>query len=226
MILRQLFDHESSTYTYLIADKTSHEAIIIDPVKEQLSRDLKLINELGLTLRHALETHVHADHVTSAGDLREATGCKTGVSTGGDVACADLALNDNDEVKFGSHTLQVMATPGHTDSCLSFYINNMVFSGDALFIRGTGRTDFQQGDAGTLYDSISHKLFTLADDTILYPAHDYRGHTRSTIGEEKRFNPRMTQSRAEFIETMNALDLPDPTKMMEALPANLACGKG
>jgi len=226
MILRQLFDHASFTYTYLIADKISHEGLIIDPVKEQLSRDLKLINELGLTLRYALETHVHADHITSAGDLREVTGCKTGVSSGGDVACADLALNDNDEIKFGSHTLQVMATPGHTDSCLSFYINNMVFSGDALFIRGTGRTDFQQGNAGTLYDSISHKLFTLADETTLYPAHDYRGHAYSTIGEEKRFNPRMTQSRAQFINTMNALDLPDPAKMMEAVPANLACGKG
>ncbi len=226
MILRQLFDHESYTYTYLLADKNTHEAVIIDPVKEHLARDLKLINELGLTLLYALDTHVHADHVTSAGDLREATGCKTGVSSGGDVDCADLSLNDNDEIQFGRHALRVMTTPGHTDSCLSFYINNMVFSGDALFIRGTGRTDFQQGDAGTLYDSISQKLFTLADDTILYPAHDYRGHTRSTIGEEKQFNPRMTQSRAEFIETMNELDLPDPKKMMEAVPANLACGKG
>ncbi len=226
MILRQLFDHETYTYTYLIADEESREAVIIDPVKEQLSRDLKLIKELGLSLRYAVDTHVHADHITSAGDLREATGCKTGVGAGGDVSCADLALKDNDEIHFGSHTLQVLTTPGHTNSCLSFHINNIVFSGDALFIRGTGRTDFQQGDAGTLYDSITHKLYTLPDETLVYPGHDYRGNTVSTIGEEKQFNPRMTHSREQFIEQMAALDLPNPKKIMEAVPANLACGQG
>ncbi len=226
MIFRQLFDHDTYTYTYLLGDEKSREAVIIDPVKEQMTRDLKLIDELGLTLRYAVDTHVHADHITSAGDLREVTGCETGVSTGGDVACADHALNDNDEIHFGGHTLRVMTTPGHTDSCLSFHVDNMVFSGDALFIRGTGRTDFQQGDAGLLYDSISNKLFTLPDETIVYPGHDYRGNTMSTIGEEKQFNPRMTQPRDLFIQTMNALDLPDPKKIMEAVPANLACGQG
>jgi len=226
MILRQLFDHETYTYTYLIADETSRDAVIIDPVKEQLLRDLKLISELGLTLRYATDTHVHADHITSAGDLREATGCQTGVGIGGDVACADLALKDGDEIKFGDHTLQVLATPGHTDSCLSFHVDNVVFSGDALFIRGTGRSDFQQGDAGKLYDSISNKLYTLPDETIVYPGHDYRGNTITTIGEEKQFNPRMKHSRDIFIEKMAALDLPDPKKIMEAVPANLACGQG
>jgi len=225
MILRQLFDHETYTFTYLIADETSRDAIIIDPVKEQLPRDLKLIEELGLTLRYAVDTHVHADHITSAGALRDATDCKTGVGIGGDVSCADLALNDGDEIKFGSHTLHVLTTPGHTDSCLSFRTENIVFSGDALFIRGTGRTDFQQGDAGRLYDSISNKLYTLPDETIVYPGHDYRGNTMTTIGEEKQFNPRMTHSREDFIEKMAALDLPNPKKIMEAVPANLACGK-
>ncbi len=225
MILRQLFDHETYTYTYLIADKKAREAIIIDPVKEQLSRDLKWIEELGLTLRYAVDTHVHADHITSAGALREATGCKTGVGIGGEVACADMALKDGDEIKFGSHTLQVLATPGHTNSCLSFHVGNVVFSGDSLFIRGTGRTDFQQGDAGRLYDSISKKLYALPDETIVYPGHDYRGNTMSTIGEEKQFNPRMQQPRERFIEMMAALNLPDPKKIMEAVPANLACGQ-
>ncbi|VAW87338.1 MBL-fold metallo-hydrolase superfamily [hydrothermal vent metagenome] len=225
MNFRQLFDHETYTFTYLIADEASRDAIIIDPVKEQLSRDLKLIEELGLTLRYAVDTHVHADHITSAGALRNATDCKTGVSTGGDVDCADLALNDGDEIKFGSHMLHVLTTPGHTDSCLSFRTGNIVFSGDSLFIRGTGRTDFQQGDAGKLYDSISNKLYTLPDETIVYPGHDYRGNTTTTIGEEKKFNPRMKHSRDRFIETMAALDLPDPRKIMEAVPANLACGE-
>ena len=225
MIFRQLFDHETYTFTYLLADEASRDAIIIDPVKEQLSRDLKLIEELGLTLRYAFDTHVHADHITSAGALRDATECKTGVSIGGDVACADLALKDGDEIKFGSHTLHVLTTPGHTDSCLSFRVGNRVFSGDALFIRGTGRTDFQQGDAGRLYDSISNKLYTLPDDTLVYPGHDYRGNTMTTIGEEKQFNPRMKHSRDRFIEKMAALDLPDPKKIMEAVPANLACGQ-
>jgi len=226
MILRQLFDHETWTYTYLLADEASREAVIIDPVKEQLSRDLKLIDELGLTLRYALDTHVHADHITSAGDLREATGCETGVGIAGKVVCADRALEDGDEIPFGRHALRVITTPGHTDGCLSYSVDNMVFTGDALFIRGTGRTDFQQGDAGLLYDSISDKLFTLPDKTIVYPGHDYRGNTTSTIGEEKQFNPRMTQPRELFIQTMSELDLPDPKKIMEAVPANLACGQG
>lgn len=226
MIFRQLFDHDTWTYTYLLGDESSQEAIIIDPVKEQLSRDLKLIDELGLTLKYALDTHVHADHVTSAGDLRTVTGCETGVGIGGDVSCADRALKDGDEIRFGGHLLTVMSTPGHTDSCLSFHVDNIVFTGDSLFIRGTGRTDFQQGDAGRLFDSITEKLYTLPDETLVYPAHDYRGNSVSTIGEEKKFNPRMTQTRDAFITTMAALDLPDPKKIMEAVPANLACGQG
>lgn len=226
MILRQLFDHETYTYTYLLADVASREAVIIDPVKEQLSRDLTLIDELGLTLRYALDTHVHADHVTSAGDLRKITGCESGVGSGGDVDCADHALHDGDIIRFGEHALRVITTPGHTDSCLSFHVDNIVFTGDSLFIRGNGRTDFQQGNAGKLYDSISKKLFTLPDETIVYPGHDYRGNTTSTIGEEKQFNPRMKQPREYFIQTMSELELPDPKKIMEAVPANLACGQG
>jgi len=224
MIFRQLFDAETSTYSYLLADENTREAVLIDAVDTQVERDLKLIDELGLKLAYALETHVHADHITGAGQLRERTGCSIGVSAHGQVACADLQLREGDTVRFGSQALRVIETPGHTDSCLTYYGEGMLFTGDSLMIRLCGRTDFQQGDAGRLYDSVTGKLFTLPEETFVYPGHDYRGHTRSTIGEERRLNARLTQQRDAFIKTMAELNLPMPKRINEAVPANLNCG--
>jgi glyoxylase-like metal-dependent hydrolase (beta-lactamase superfamily II) len=220
-----LFDHDTWTFTYLLADEKSHEAVLIDPVDTQMERDLKLIGELGLKLVYAFDTHVHADHITSLGNLRDRTGCKSGVSVHGEVACASIQLHEGDLFKFGAHEIRVLETPGHTNGCLSFICEGMAFTGDSLFIRGCGRTDFQQGSAENLYDSITKKLFTLPDTMLVYPGHDYKGMTVSTIGEEKRLNPRLTLERAAFVELMNSLDLPNPKRIHEAVPANLVCGK-
>ena len=225
MLLRQLFDPESSTYTYLLADPTARVAALVDPVREQINRDLQLVRELGLELVFAIETHVHADHVTGAGKLRQLTGARTVVSRRGP-SCADLALGHGDELELGALRIEVLATPGHTDDSLSYLVGDDVLTGDALFVRGTGRTDFQRGDPGQLYDSITQVLFALPDDTRVWPGHDYRGMTMSTIGEEKRHNPRVAgRSRAEFIQIMQELQLPPPKKLHEAVPANLACGE-
>lgn len=226
MLFRQLFESESSTYTYLIADETTKEAVLVDSVMETVARDLKLIEELGLTLRYCLETHVHADHVTGAGKLRELTGCLGVVPENAKVDCADRQIKDNEILKVGSVEIKAIFTPGHTNIDMSFLVNNqVVLTGDALFIRGCGRTDFQSGDAGRLYDAITQRLFTLPDKTLVYPGHDYRGHTVSTIGEEKQFNPRFVgRDRQNFIEFMANLNLPNPQKIMEALPANQKCG--
>ncbi len=227
MLFRQLFDPETSTYTYLIADPATGDAALVDSVLEQVDRDLKLLRELGLTLRYCLETHVHADHVTGAARLREITGCQGLVPEFAQVACADRHLKDQEIIQVGLVSIQAIATPGHTDSHLAYWVDHKcVLTGDALLIRGCGRTDFQSGDAGTLYDVITQRLFSLPDDTLVYPAHDYRGHTVSTIGEEKRWNPRLLgRTRQEFIEFMAGLNLPDPKKIMEAVPANERCGK-
>jgi glyoxylase-like metal-dependent hydrolase (beta-lactamase superfamily II) len=226
MLFRQLFDAESSTYTYLIADTNTKEAILVDPVLEQVERDLKLLKELGLTLRYCLETHIHADHITGTDKLRSATGCLGIVPQNAHAACADCYIGDGEKLTLGELTIKAIATPGHTDSHNAYLVNNdRVLTGDALFIRGCGRTDFQSGDAGTLYDSVTQRLFSLPDDTLVYPGHDYRGHTVSTIGEEKRWNPRFAEcSREGFIELMGNLNLPNPKKMMEAVPANEQCG--
>jgi glyoxylase-like metal-dependent hydrolase (beta-lactamase superfamily II) len=224
MIFRQLFDTESSTYTYLIADPISRQAALIDPVIEQLERDLTLASELGLTLTHVLETHVHADHVTAAGQLRERTGCQVVAGEGG-ASCASIHARHGDEVRVGALTLRVLATPGHTDDSVSYLLDGRVFTGDALLVRGTGRTDFQNGSAGQLYDSITQVLFTLPDETIVYPGHDYKGRMVTTVGEEKRFNPRLAgKDRAAFIQLMAGLNLPPPKKIDIAVPANRACG--
>jgi glyoxylase-like metal-dependent hydrolase (beta-lactamase superfamily II) len=230
MIFRQLFDKETSTYTYLVAD--SGEAALVDPVLEHVERDLKLVDEIGARLVAVLDTHVHADHVTGAGKLRERTNATTHVSERGGAPCMDVALTDGDVVRIGRATVRALATPGHTNGCMSFVVSAegeplRVLTGDALLIRGCGRTDFQEGDAATLWRSIHEKLFTLPDDTQVFPAHDYRGFTSSTIGEEKRFNPRVGGSMTleSFIAVMKSLDLPPPAKIHEAVPANLACGR-
>jgi len=225
MISRQLFDLETCTYTYLVADPASREAVLIDPVKQQLERDLQLLQELDLKLLYALDTHVHADHITASGALRAQTGCETGISVHAGIGCADIALREGDTLRVGGHTLLVEETPGHTPTCLSFVMPDRVFTGDCLLIRGCGRTDFQDGDAAVLYQSITEKLFKLDDATLVFPAHDYRGLSVSTIGEERRFNPRLQGGREHFIGFMNTLDLPDPHRMQEALPANRACGE-
>lgn len=224
MLFRQLFDRDSSTYTYLLADEQTRAAVLIDPVREQVERDLELIDELGLRLVYVLDTHTHADHVTGAGLLRERTGART-VTAVGAAPCADLHVADGHVLTVGDLSIEVLATPGHTDDSLSFRVGDRVFTGDALLIRAAGRTDFQSGDAGHLYASITERLFTLSDDTLVYPGHDYRGHTVSTIGEEKRFNRRIARrSREDFVEVMDGLNLPAPKRIHEAVPANRACG--
>lgn len=226
MLFRQLFDYDTWTYTYLIADPDTKEAILVDPVLEQVERDWKLLQELGLTLRYCLETHIHADHITGTGKLRELTGCQGIVPENAEAVCADRKIRDGEILKVGSIEMEAIATPGHTDSHMAYLVNGShLLTGDALFIRGSGRTDFQSGDAGALYDCVTQRLFTLPDATLVYPGHDYRGHTVSTIGEEKRFNPRFVgRDRPSFIEMMENLNLPNPQKIMEAVPANERCG--
>jgi glyoxylase-like metal-dependent hydrolase (beta-lactamase superfamily II) len=224
MLFRQLFDGESSTYTYLVADPASRQAALIDPVFEQLERELTLVQELGLTLTYAMETHVHADHVTASGLLRERTGCQVLTGVLG-APCADVHVRHGDEVRVGALAFRVLATPGHTDDSVSYLLEDRVFTGDALLVRGNGRTDFQNGSAGQLYDSITQVLFALPDETLVYPAHDYKGRTVTTIGEEKHFNPRLAgKERAAFIQLMAELNLPPPKKIDIAVPANRACG--
>jgi sulfur dioxygenase len=226
MIFHQLFESETSTYTYLLADPITKEAVIIDPVLETVDRDLKLIGELGLQLRYILDTHIHADHITGAGELKKKTGAKACVSAAANVQCIEVPLEDGQQLKFGNYTISALETPGHTDSCMSFVCEGMVFTGDALLIRGTGRTDFQQGSSEKLYNSITTKIFTLPDDTIIYPGHDYRGFTSSTVAAEKKNNPRIGGGRdkAEFIKILSELKLDNPKKLHIAVPANLNCG--
>ncbi|PKL75185.1 MAG: Zn-dependent hydrolase [Candidatus Melainabacteria bacterium HGW-Melainabacteria-1] len=226
MIFRQLFDHETWTYTYLIGDESTREAVLIDSVHEQAERDARLLRELGLELKYLMETHVHADHITGVTDIkRHFPNAKSVVSRYGGVECADILADEGDVFTIGEIAIKVLSTPGHTNGCVSFLVDGMVFTGDALFIRGSGRTDFQQGDAGKLYDGVTQKLFTLPDQTLVYPGHNYAGMLVSTIDEEKRFNPRFAgKTREQFIEIMHNLNLPAPKKLAESVPANLKCG--
>jgi sulfur dioxygenase len=229
LIFRQLFDPPSSTYTYLLADGRSGAAVIIDPVFEQVRRDAALIEELGLRLFYALETHVHADHVTGAWVLKQRTGCRIALSAESGAEGADRYLVQDDVVAFGDRNLQVRQTPGHTSGCLTYVLDDrsMAFTGDCLFVRGTGRTDFQQGDPHAMYRSVHQQIFTLPDSCLLYPAHDYRGLTVTSVREERRFNPRLGGEIGEgdFTGYMNNLRLAHPKKLDVAVPANLKCGR-
>ncbi|MCU7846750.1 MAG: MBL fold metallo-hydrolase [Candidatus Thiodiazotropha sp. (ex Lucinoma kastoroae)] len=226
MQIRQLIDNRSSTYTYLVWDLNSREAAIIDPVKEQVERDLKLIYELGLVLKYSLETHIHADHLTGSGLIRESLDCSIGVHLNAASECSDLKLLDGDILTLGEAKLGVIYTPGHTNTDISYLGDGAVFTGDILLIRGSGRTDFQSGDPGQSYDSITHRLFTLPDETLIYPGHDYNGFTCSTVGEEKKFNPRLGNGakRDEYIQLMRDMKLAKPERMDCAVPGNQICG--
>jgi glyoxylase-like metal-dependent hydrolase (beta-lactamase superfamily II)/rhodanese-related sulfurtransferase len=229
VIFRQLFDPQSSTYTYLLADPASREAVMIDPVFEQVRRDAALVDELGLKLAWTLETHVHADHVTGAWLLREKLGSRIAISAASGAQGADRYLEPKEKIFFGQRNLEAIPTPGHTSGCTSYVLDDRskVFTGDALLIRGCGRTDFQQGDARTLYRSVRNELFSLPDDCLVYPGHDYRGLTVTSVGEEKLYNPRLAESIGEgdFVGYMTHLGLPHPKQMDLAVPANLKCGK-
>ncbi len=228
MIFRQLVDGRSSTYTYLLADEDTLEAVIIDPVYEQAPRDCALVRELGLEVSATLDTHVHADHVTAAWLLRRDLGSQVMLAASGGAKGFDRGLAQGDTIEFGRHSLEVRETPGHTGGCLSFVLDGgvMAFTGDALLIRGAGRTDFQQGDPAQLFNSVHTQLFSLPDTCLIYPAHDYAGRTVSSVAEERAYNPRLggQRSAGDFVGYMNNLGLPHPKQLAVALPANLRCG--
>ncbi|MFM1988237.1 MAG: hypothetical protein RJA99_1194 [Pseudomonadota bacterium] len=229
LIFRQLFDPTSSTYTYLLADRRSGEALLIDPVFEQARRDAALVSELGLRLRWTVETHTHADHVTGAWMLKQLCAADIAVPANGGAQGADRLLGHGDRLAFGARHLSVRATPGHTDGCLSYVLDDesMAFTGDALLVRGCGRTDFQQGDAHALWRSVRAQLFSLPQDCLLYPAHDYRGLTVTSVREEQAHNPRLGGEIGEddFVGYMRNLNLPHPKQIDVAVPANLVCGR-
>jgi glyoxylase-like metal-dependent hydrolase (beta-lactamase superfamily II)/rhodanese-related sulfurtransferase len=229
LVFRQLGDPTSSTYTYLLADSDTREAILIDPVYDQALRDAALVEELGLELRWTLDTHVHADHVTAAWLLKHRLGSQIGVGAATGAKGADRYLAHGDKLSFGSRHLEARATPGHTAGCMTYVMGDqsIAFTGDCLLIRGSGRTDFQQGDARALYRSVRAQIFTLPGDCLLYPAHDYRGLTVTSVAEERRFNPRLADSIAEddFVGYMSHLGLAHPKQIDVALPANLRCGR-
>jgi glyoxylase-like metal-dependent hydrolase (beta-lactamase superfamily II)/rhodanese-related sulfurtransferase len=229
LIFRQLFDPQSSTYTYLLAESQSREAILIDPVFEQAHRDAALVGELGLSLTHTLETHIHADHVTGAWLLKQRLGSKIALAKTSEAGRADRLLVHGDRIAFGNRYLETRATPGHTNTCLTYVLDDrsMAFTGDCLLVRGCGRTDFQSGSAGQLYRSVHDQIFSLPGSCLLYPGHDYRGATVTSVAEEARFNPRLggALSEADFAGAMKNLNLAHPKKMDVAVPANLQCGR-
>ena len=222
---RQLFDTTSSTYTYLLGEHETNTAVLIDPVRGHDELYLQLLADEHFSLRYLLETHVHADHITGASALREATGAKTAISKFCGAACADIQLQGDEVLDFGNERIRVIATPGHTPGSVSYLWRDRVFTGDALLIGGCGRTDFQGGDPGKLYDSITQKLLSLPDETLVYPAHDYNHRHVSSVAQERETNPRLLgKSRDEFIALMNGLNLPQPRLIDLAVPANQHCG--
>ena len=227
MIFEQLYESQSGTYTYLLADEKTREAVLIDPVLDDFQRYVVLLEERDLKLKYTFETHVHADHITAAAKLRERFGSCSVLHEDAGVACADKLVRDGDQLHVGDLAFTVLHTPGHTDSDVSYLMGNKVFTGDTLLIGGCGRTDFQQGDAGKMYDSITYKLYTLPSDTVVYPGHDYHGRLSSTIESEKQNNQRINgdTGRQGFIQLMTNLDLPQPSQIDKALPANTLCGR-
>ncbi|XP_053608897.1 persulfide dioxygenase ETHE1, mitochondrial [Plodia interpunctella] len=223
---RQLFDTVSSTYTYLLGDTKTREAVLIDPVLEHAQRDADLVNQLGFSLIYALNTHMHADHITGTGKLKALLpGARSGIGKASG-AQADVYLEEGQVVTFGCHQLLAASTPGHTNGCMTYICHEqgIAFTGDTLLIRGCGRTDFQEGSSEALYNSVHKKIFTLPDYYTLYPAHDYKGQTATTVAEEKKYNPRLTKPLDEFVDIMKNLNLPYPKMIDKAIPANKVCG--
>lgn len=231
MIFRQLFEKDSSTYTYLLACETTGQCVLIDPVIDTVERDLRVLQSLGLTLTYTLETHIHADHLSGGKKLRTFTGCQIAVPALDQLPCADIGVQEGVPFQVGSLVLQPLFTPGHTSTHHAYLLDNgmqsVLFTGDALLIEACGRTDFQSGDAQALYRSVTEKFFSLPDETLVYPAHDYEGRQLSTIGQEKARNPRLgnNKTEAEFVAIMNSLNLPYPRKIDFAVPGNRACGQ-
>lgn len=226
--MKQMFDDDSCTYTYLLWDEGTKDAILVDPVDIQVDRDLDAVKELGLNLVYGVNTHAHADHITGTGLLKQKVDGLKSIISEASGAMADITIGDGDRIVFGSRFIEARATPGHTGGCLSYVADDQSFvlTGDAMLIMGCGRTDFQGGSAETLYNSIQTKLFTLPDTTAVYPAHDYQGRTESSIGNEKEKNPRLGggKTQAEFVNIMANLNLPYPKKIDVAVPANMRCG--
>ena len=225
--IKQLFDYDSWTYTYLLWDSKSLNAIIIDPVLEQINRDLDMISKLGLKLGYIFETHVHADHITAASKLRGKTGAKICYGSKSGVKGADIFFDDSEKFKLGNHEIIIHHTPGHTLGCVSYYVDGYIFTGDTLFIEGTGRTDFQGGSSSNTYDSVREKIFSYSNDTIVFPAHNYDGFLMSTIGHERKFNPNVGDhiKKEQFIKNEKLKDRPYPKKFDVSVPANMRCGE-
>jgi len=227
MIFKQFFEPDTSTFTYLLACEKTKQAVLIDTVESEVPKYLNELEAQDLKLVYTLETHVHADHVTGADVLRQKLGSKSVVHRDAGAMCGDLLVTDGVHIIVGTIDLEVRYTPGHTNGCISFFAGDRIFSGDSLLIGGCGRTDFQSGDSGQLYDSIHHQIFSLPDEVIVYPGHDYNGNTQSTVGEERKNNKRLGggKSREDFIKIMSELKLAYPKYIDVALPANQACGR-